>query len=177
VSVAIWQAFVKAYQAENVAQKTASLAHHAHSARIPSHALQSRIPSKALGHHLRNMTTPNLEWITILTIFDTPLSRHEWIQLSSLTNLGALYVQNSVVEFGRLDDVVIKAWSNAARETGIFPVLKFVLLRNQSGITLGTLEYFAYFPAIKVVHATGPTLRARDGEEAVRDSGWLWMSQ
>lgn len=175
--MAIWQAFVKAYQTENVAQRTNGLALHAHSARIPSHALQSRIPSKALGPHLRNITTLNLEWITILSIFDTPLSRHEWIQLSSLTNLGTLYVQTSIVESGRLDDVVVKAWSNAAREIGAFPALKFVLLRNQGGITLGTLEYFAYFPALKVVHATGPTLRTRDAEEAARDSNWLWMSQ
>ena len=169
---------MKAYHTEIAIHQPAGLVYHAHSPRIPSHSLQSRIPSKALVPALRKITTPNLEWLTILSILDTPLRRNEWIQLSSLTNLGTLYIHNTTHESaGGLDDVVIKSWSNSATESGAFPVMKFLMLQNQDGITLGTLEYFSKFPALKVVHLTGRTLRARDGEEAARCSRWSWMSQ
>jgi hypothetical protein len=127
--------------------------------------------------HLSMMTAPSFEWITVLSILDTPNDRQDWTRLARLSNLGALHVQNWKVSTGAIDDVVIKEWARAAREEGAFSALKVIMMRNQGRITMGIFDDFVYFPSLRILHLACPILGARQAKIRTRDTRWIWMSE
>jgi hypothetical protein len=176
VSVSVWTAFVSAYPSD-VLNSNVGLTYHSTSPRIKSQNAHQSLPSKALLSNMDNILSPRMDWINVLCMFDTALQRPEWIKLASLKNLGALYVQNSSISYGQVDDTVVKRWSGEAAENNAFPSLKLILLRNQSQLTLGILEYLSHLPALRVLHITGPTFKCWHAEQASASSAWTWMSE
>jgi len=94
-----------------------------------------------------------------------------------LNNIGGLFVQNSFITSGFLDEVVLKAWGNAAQAEGAFSRLKVVLLRNQPSLSMGILDYLQHCPEMRVLHLTGPLLRNQEVQHVLDRSRWLYMSK
>jgi hypothetical protein len=177
VSISTWQTFVTAYQEDIMSTKPRDLMLHTNSPRMMTHSSQGRGAETVFSSHIEQISAPNFEWINLLTLVDANLQRSEWIQLSKLPNLGALYIQNSFTQTGSPDDVVVRAWSRAARSTGAWSVLKVLLLCNQSQITLGTLEDLEYMPSLRILHMTGPTIKSYGVQHLIEGSTWIWMNQ
>jgi hypothetical protein len=177
--VKIWQIYHLVYGVQARDPKIPSLLLHDSSKIIPSHDKETSNslftpPSRALVPHLSAIAAPSLEWMTVLSIYDTPLERRDWTRLAGLANLGALHVENWNVRTGAVDDVVIREWARAAREDGAFSQLRLVLLRNQAAITMGVLDDFAYFPALRVLHLASSILGEKQARDRVRDKRWIW---
>jgi hypothetical protein len=179
--VKTWRIYHLLYADQIREARIESLLYHDSSKVIPSHAEETCTdvhvspPSRALLPHLSAIVAPSFEWLTALSIYDTPLERRDWSRLSGLANLGVLHVENWKANFGALDDVIIREWALAAREDGAFSRLKLVLLRNQSTISLGVLDDFVYFPALRVLHLAGPILGVNQAKAKIIDKIWLWL--
>jgi hypothetical protein len=181
--VNIWRIYHLLYADQIRDSRIESLFYHDSSKVIPSHAqetckdLCTTPPSHALLSHLSTIAAPSFEWVTALSIYDTPIERRDWSRLATLANLGVLHVENWQVSCGAVDDVIIREWARAARDDEAFSQLKLVLLRNQSAISLGVLDDFAYFPALRALHLAGPTLDAKKAKAKITGKRWLWFDQ
>ena len=152
---------------------------HAHSPRVMSFALQSlESPhEEELPLYIKQITAPAFEWVNLMTIMYTMLTRQDWIALAKIKNLGALFIQNAYMQSSCIDDTVIKAWSNAAKETGAFSVLKVMILQNQSRITMDILEYLSHLPALKILLLNTPRCRADRIQEILPGSRWTCIDR
>ncbi|KAI9816512.1 MAG: hypothetical protein M1827_001644 [Pycnora praestabilis] len=114
-------------------------------------------------------------WITYLTLSDIEFTRVELLNISDLTNLGALKIDNHC--FTRedtspgVDDSIVRAWGRAAADTGAFTKLRVLMLRNQPDITGRSLEYLNYFPALTIYNVPGCALSVALDEKA-HSMGW-----
>jgi hypothetical protein len=145
--------------------------------RLPSSPRQPTLQSRSLISNLQFVTAPNLEWMTVLSLFDMSMTRYEWQKLCSLKSLGCLYIHNSGPTMGSLDSIVMKHWAMAARDEGAFPRLELLLLVNQDKMTLGILEYLVEFAALRALHMTGPLLHDEFVKEALADTRWKFYDE
>jgi hypothetical protein len=181
VSVGIWTAFVKAYHQDLLnhanPQRISSLLSYSNNARLPCTINNPSLQGRSLLSNLPHITAPNLEWITVLTLFDLPMSRHDWAKLCGLRNMGSLYVQNSGHPIsGCLDDLVIRSWAEAARTEGAFPMLQLVMLVNQYQMTFGVLKDLSSFPRLRALQLSGPLLIAEKNAKSDMLAGTRWKS-
>jgi hypothetical protein len=177
MSLKIWMIFHLVYGEEPL-EKVPSLHLHDSSKVIPSHMQGTSNalitpPSRALMPHLSVITAPSMEWLTILSIFDTPLERRDWVRLAEMTNLSLLHVENWRVKTGALDDVVLREWARAAREDGAFSELRMILLRNQPLITVEVFDDLEYMPALRIIHVASPIMTGLQVWARVEGKGWL----
>jgi hypothetical protein len=176
----IWQIYHLVYGDQVRDSGIVGLRYHNSSKVIPSPAEQTRsstqitLPSRALIPHLTAIVSPSFEWITCLTICDTPNYRQGWGQLAQLGNLVMLRIENWKLNFGTIDDVVVREWGRAAREGRAFSQLRMVMLRNHTAITFGALDDFAYFPRLRILHLACQTLDAKQANAKVKDKRWRW---
>jgi hypothetical protein len=106
-----------------------------------------------MGGYIAHLNNPNLDWITTLTILDDgAISRSGWLQLSKLTNLGALWVDSRVRDGGSLDDSVLKVWSTSAQLSNGFAALRFFHLLSRAAFNGGVLGCLHNLPLLQVVH-------------------------
>jgi hypothetical protein len=149
-SVALWQLFMKTHRVTILERGlTASL--HRRAPRILKDETESVIP---IHLYIPRIVCANLEWIAILTICmeEPDLDRTGWIQISKMNNLGTLWVDISNTKDHGFDDVVIKAWSNSARYSNGFPVLKFLHIQASGGFEFDILSYLEAIPSLRVFH-------------------------
>ncbi|KAF2667190.1 hypothetical protein BT63DRAFT_427589 [Microthyrium microscopicum] len=169
-SIRTWQTFVTAYRDEIVQDRIADLMSYRSSSKVFGGK------EIALTPFLEVIQAPKFEWINLVTLASPVLLREQWMSISKLSNLGGLYVYGPV-EMYTLDDTVVRAWFNAARDSGAFSALKILLLQSQDRLTLGTLEYFQAFPALRVVLLTGARLNTKGIEDIIQDTRWTWMNK
>jgi hypothetical protein len=119
--------------------------------RIRKDKAMSTIP---IHSYIPRIICQKLEWITILTItvLESELNRAGWIQISKLSNLGALCLDISSTKDHGFDDVVIKAWANSARYSNGFPVLKFFHMQTLGGFEFDILAHLEAIESLRVFH-------------------------
>ena len=133
-------------------------------------------PNLPLTFYLKEVTSPNYQWLTHLTLLHITLPRTALIQVSLVTNLAVLTVGPNVLapDIG-VDDSLIRTWSRAAT-TGAFCVLRVLALRGQSLVTPGAFDDLALFPALAVFATESvPGVGPRDKDTALA-RGWNYKS-
>ncbi|KAF9638195.1 CBS domain-containing protein [Lasiodiplodia theobromae] len=161
-SLRVWRLFVRAYPDER-------------------HAFQEtrKIPLLNLNAHyafneiVRQITAPNFEWVTHLTLQDPELSKHDWAKMTKIRNLGALAILGPSSD--SMDDRVIRGWSEAAKDGHVFSKLRVLLLVCLPYISTRTLGYLRTFPALTLCNLSACNIRLEKAEElgwkpAVRNS-------
>lgn len=122
------------------------------------------------------ITSPSFDWITFLTLSNITCSRVDLVNISKLTNVGALTIGKavSIGETG-LDDSIVRAWSRAATEADAFSMLRVLVCRSQKEITLRSFAYFNQFPALALFVVEDCNFGPRDNEPA-RSLGWKYRT-
>ena len=93
----------------------------------------------------------SFDWITFLALSNVTCSQSDLIQISRLTNLGALTCGPNVrtPDIG-LDDSVIRSWSRTAASSNAFSMLRVFSCRSQKEITSKSFKHLKVFPALAV---------------------------
>ena len=101
-----------------------------------------QIVNMYLEDYVQPITAPSFEWITFLTLTDITCSRSELINMSQLTNLGALTVGPGLqAPDDGVDDSILRCWARASAESKAFSKLKVLACRSQGQLTTRTFEY------------------------------------
>ncbi|OMP85924.1 hypothetical protein BK809_0002136 [Diplodia seriata] len=154
-SLRIWRIFVRAYPDERHAfQETR---------KIP---LLNSTAHYAFDEIVRQVTAPNFEWVTHLTLQDPRLSKHDWAKITKIRNLGALTILGPCSD--SLDDRVVRGWSEAAKDGHVFSKLRLVFFICQPYITTRSLGFLRTLPALTLCNLTGCDV---DPDQA-EDLGW-----
>ncbi|MCJ1246569.1 hypothetical protein MMC30_003777 [Trapelia coarctata] len=108
-----------------------------------------RKPNMALGDYIKPLVSLSFQWIAFLTLSNITCSRHDLINVSKLTNIGALTIGHGVEapDVG-LEDSVVRAWGRAATENGAFSRLRVFACRAQRAITSQVFDYLSQFPSL-----------------------------
>lgn len=106
-------------------------------------------PNMALPDYIKPLLSPSFQWITFLTLSNITCSRHDLINVSKLTNIGALTIAHGVeAPDAGLDDSIVRAWARAATEAGAFSRLCVFACRAQRAITSQVFAYISQFPSL-----------------------------
>ena len=136
------------------------------------HALKTRkvgvkVPNMRLPSYIKPVTSPDFQWITMLTLSTVTCSRYELINLSSLKNLGALLIgERFDTSDAGFDDRVIRAWSRAVTESGAFSVLRVLAIDKQVELTPAMFDYLQVFPTLALFLVNNCKLESRSKEAA-----------
>lgn len=130
------------------------------------------VPEPRLDAYLA-IHTDTFAWLSVLTIIDVPLAYDEFVKLGNIRNLAALHVASSrPSRTGSVDDTVVRGWSRLS-ESGSFPRLKCLFLRNQTGVTMRSLGYLCQVPALTGLCVSGCGMSVHDvPAQLTRDHGW-----
>ena len=133
-------------------------------------------PNLALATYVTPITSPSFNWITFLTLSNITCSRADLVNVSKLTNIGALTIGRGVWigETGP-DDSIVRAWSRAAAEANAFSMLRVLVCRSKKEITPRSFTYFNQFPALALFIVEDCNFGLRDKEQA-RSLGWKYRT-
>ena len=134
---------------------------------------------------------PGTDWITCLTLRGVACSRSALIGLSELKNLSILVIWSkekkrsseltrSSIDY-RVENKIIRAWSDAALEASAFSKLRILALINQSHFTELTFTYLTLLPSLYKFFTSVPgsdKAAALQQENLAAKHGWTvggWM--
>ncbi|KAI9820837.1 MAG: hypothetical protein M1832_003470 [Thelocarpon impressellum] len=160
-SLHTWQAFASVWACEGVES-------------LLYHRCSITSPSLPLDGYTTPIASPSFQWITLLSISTTSISRTELVNLSTLTNLGALDLTDpspSTVTTPAVGDSLVRSWSRAVTESGAFSRLRVLVLRNHADVTARSLQYLSVFPTLVLLDASGCDVRQGD-EACALPAGW-----
>ena len=122
------------------------------------------------------LISSSFHWITYLTLSSITCSRTDILQLSQLTNLGALTIGKDVKcpDIG-LDDSIIRSWGRAATESNVFSMLRVLNCRLQKDITPRALNYLNDFPSLAIFTVEDSNIGPRD-KRAALSLGWKYKT-
>ena len=103
----------------------------------------------ALADYIRPIASPSFQWIAFLHLSNTNFTRTEMVNLTSLSNLGAL----TIAQRTDPDSViaVFRSWARAAEESGAFPMLRVVAFRKQKSLSPKIIEHATQLPALSIL--------------------------
>lgn len=89
-------------------------------------------------------------WVVNLEVTNHDVTPEQLVAVSRLDNLR---VFNMATHFKTraergFHDRILRAWADAARETGALSKLRFLFLYNQSGVTKWSLPHLEAFPSL-----------------------------
>lgn len=129
---------------------------HDSSPKLMAHDSQGRTsPHVEFPFHVNQISSPSFEWITIMTLNEIALTLQDCIYLTKLPNLGALYLDNWLGAKENLTEVMVRAWSRAARENGAFKVLKLLVLWTPRELKPEMWRNLGHLPALRVLSLAG----------------------
>lgn len=162
-SVRVWKAFASVYSDELDP-----------SLKIKRHVVP--IPNMKLFEYIRPVTSPAFEWLTFLTLSNITCSRTDLIQISQLTNLGALAIGPAIraPDIG-LDDSVIRSWGKTATESNAFSVLRVLSCRSQREISLRVFDCLTQLPALAIFNVEDCDLGPEENPIALQ-RGWKYRT-
>ncbi|MCJ1300130.1 hypothetical protein MMC08_002924 [Hypocenomyce scalaris] len=129
-----------------------------------------------LADYVKPVTSLSFNWITFLTLGNITCSRADLVNISRLTNIGALAIGKAVsIGDTGLDDSIVRAWSRAATENGAFSMLRVLVCRSQKEITPRSFAYFNQFPALALFAVDHCNIGPRDKEQAL-SLGWKYRT-
>ena len=130
----------------------------------------------SLPDYIKPATAPSFEWITLLTLNDVTCSRTELVNISKLSNLGALTIgQNVKTADGGLDDSLLRAWARAAAESSSFTMLRVLACRKQRGMTNVLFQHISHFPVLSIFVVEGCGIGVRE-KPVVKSLGWRYKT-
>ena len=107
---------------------------------------------------IKPLTSPDLRWITLLALEKCTISYVDLVNLSEIKNLGGLILDRITIQSsnGSLDkrgvtDAIVRAWGDAALESGAFPVLRVLGFRRHSSLTRNVIRYISDLPALSLL--------------------------
>ena len=133
-------------------------------------------PNMKLPNYIKPVTSPSFDWITFLTLSNVTCSRTDLIQISQLTNIGALTVGPAVQapDIG-LDDSLSRIWGRTAVTSNAFSMLRVLNCRSQREITPRAFEHFNQFPALATFNAEDCKLGPQEKPMALQH-GWKYRT-
>jgi hypothetical protein len=131
------------------------------------------LPQTSLEICCQLITSQSAVWITDLSIYLMDDMAADLTKISTISNLHKLHVGNSTKSpYSRLDDRVLRAWADAARDQGSFSHVKHLKLHDHKGITKWSLERLSSFPALANLALHGCNLSKQDIEILIL-RGWI----
>jgi hypothetical protein len=129
-------------------------------------------PNMALSLYVNPLSASEFQWITFLTLSNITCSRPDLINLSKLSNIGALTIGPGVEapEFS-IDDRLLRAWAHAAEESNSFSMLRVLMCRYQDQMSTAALEHLTRFPALAVFGVEACSIGSGQ-ESAAQTLGW-----
>jgi len=130
----------------------------------------------AFAEYIKPLVSPSFQWITFLTLSNITCSRHDLINVSKLTNIGALTIGHGVEapDVG-LEDSVVRAWGRAAAEIEAFSRLRVFACRAQTAITSQVFDYISKFPSLTTFVVEHCNVGSRDRPSA-RAAGFKYRT-
>ena len=131
----------------------------------------------ALSLYVNPLSTSEFQWITFLTLSNITCSRLDLINLSKLSNIGALTIGPGVEapESG-IDDRILRAWAHAAEESNSFSMLRVLMCRYQDQMSAAALEHLTRFPALAVIGVESCSIGSGQ-ETAAQTLGWEYKTR
>lgn len=162
-SVRVWKAFATVYPNElDITMKN------------KQHVISR--PNMKILDYVKPVTSLSFDWITFLTLSNVTCSRSDLIQISQLTNIGALTVGPAVQapDIG-LDDSLIRIWGRTAVTSNAFSMLRVLNCRSQREITPRAFDHFNQFPALAIFNAEDCKLGLEEKPMALQH-GWKYRN-
>ena len=129
-----------------------------------------------LANYITHLTSQSFHWITFLSLESITCLRSELVQLSKLSNLGALTIDPGFNgNYVGLDDNVIRSWMRAVNESNAFSVLRVLNFSLQKQITGVAFDYLAQFPCLAIINFASCGIGLEQESAAVR-CGWKYKT-
>ena len=133
-------------------------------------------PNMALPDYMKPVTAPSFEWITYLTLNNVTCSRLELVNISKLTNLGALTICGGVnTPDGGLDDSLLRTWARAASELSAFSMLRVLACRRQMEISDVLFQHISLFPVLSIFVVEACKIGPRE-KPVAKSLGWRYQT-
>jgi len=134
--------------------------------------------------YIERMNSNTFSWLTCLTITEQRphigFRRPDVINISRLRNLVALDIGSSIISTTRnefVDDSVLRNWGRLVSETGSFPKLQVLIIRNQAGMTSHSLSYLNAFPVLALFGIKDCFRVSDSDEQAAKSLGWTSVDE
>jgi hypothetical protein len=165
-SDAMWMIFVKAFGNSIIQFQTEGLVTH-NSFRLPLFTVSAH--TNHITDYMVQLCSPLMQFVTVLAlVHHRPDDVQDWVRLSELDNLGALWVESDGPHGNLLDETVVKEWAVRATTSRGFPKLKFLRILRRGHFDTDILSCIAALPKLRAFYlscwADYAELRELDGQ-------------
>ncbi|KAI9788088.1 MAG: hypothetical protein M1816_007220 [Peltula sp. TS41687] len=143
-------------------------------------------PRLPLESYINPPMCQSLQWVTLLSISFSKLSRVDVVNLVALRNLAGLDLTAATntprdsIHNWAVSDSVLRSWSRSVEEDGAFPNLRVLGVKGWEGVTMRSAVYVSNFPALVEFDVEDTQITRADFDKSGL-KGWevqpiLWMS-
>ena len=133
-------------------------------------------PKTVISDYLKPLLSTSMQWITFLTLSGVPCSRLDLINISKLSNIGALTIGERIESSdGGFDDNIVRAWARAAAESDAFSMLRVLACRKQQSITPKIFLYISQILPLLHFLLEDCSINTQDRQSA-EASGWRYRT-
>jgi hypothetical protein len=149
-SSAIWMTFINAFGNIIIQDQADGLITH-NSTRLPLFTVAAH--TEHITGYMMQLCSPLMQFVTVLAlVHHRPDDVQDWIRLSELDNLGALWVESDGPDGNSLNEIVVKEWAERAKSSGGFPKLKFLRILRRGRFDTDILLCLAALPELRAFH-------------------------